>query len=73
MANRLPGPGTIFLGQSMRFLAPVHPGDTVTATLTVLDVDYVKNKVRIETVCTVGDKRVVEGEALVLAPPRPKE
>ena len=73
LANRLPGPGTIFLAQNMKFLAPVHPGDTVTATLTVLEVDYVKNKVRIETVCTVGEKRVVEGEALVLAPARPKE
>lgn len=71
LANRLPGPGTIFLQQSLKFLAPVHPGNTVTATLRVLEVNRDKNKVRIETVCTVGEKRVIEGEALVLSPARP--
>lgn len=71
LANRLPGPGTIFLSQTVKFLAPVHPGDTVTATLRVLEVNREKNKVRVETVCTVRDKRVIEGEALVLSPARP--
>jgi 3-hydroxybutyryl-CoA dehydratase len=72
LANRLPGPGTIFLGQTLKFLAPVHPGETVTATLRVLEVNREKNKVRLETVCTVGDRRVIEGEALVLSPSRPQ-
>lgn len=71
LANRLPGPGTIFLGQTLKFLAPVHPGDTVTADLRVIEIDSVKNKVRIETVCRVGDRRVIEGEALVLSTARP--
>jgi 3-hydroxybutyryl-CoA dehydratase len=71
LANRLPGPGTIFLSQTLKFLAPVHPGNTVTATLRVLEVNREKNKVRIETYCSVGEKRVIEGEALVLSPARP--
>ena len=71
LANRLPGPGTIFLAQTLKFLAPVHPGETVTATLRVLEVNREKNKVRVETVCTVGERRVIEGEALVLSPARP--
>lgn len=72
LANRLPGPGTIFLGQTMKFLAPVHPGDTVRAELEVLEVDYEKNKVKIKTQCFVGDKIVIDGEALILSPSRPK-
>ncbi len=66
LANRLPGPGTIFLTQTMKFLAPVHPGDTITATVTVLEVFPEKNRVRLETVCSVGGRRVLDGEALVM-------
>ncbi len=72
LANRLPGPGTIFLNQTMRFLAPVHPGDTVTATVTVLEILKEKNRVKLETVCTVGGRRVLEGEALVLSVAKPE-
>lgn len=70
LANRLPGPGTIFLSQNMSFKAPVHPGETVVAHLEVIEVDYVKSKVKIKTTCYVGSTIVVEGEALVLAPRR---
>ena len=71
LANRLPGPGTIFLSQSMKFLAPVHPGETLTAKVTVLEVIKEKNRVRLETVCTVGGKEVLTGEAMVLSVAKP--
>ena len=72
LANRLPGPGTIFLSQTLKFLAPVHPGETITATVTVLEVIKEKNRVRLETVCSVAGKKVLEGEALVASVPRPE-
>jgi 3-hydroxybutyryl-CoA dehydratase len=71
LANRLPGPGTIFLSQSMRFLAPVHPGETVTATVTVIEINAEKNRVKLETICSVAGKQVLVGEALVTSVPRP--
>ncbi len=71
LANRLPGPGTIFLSQSMKFLAPVHPGQTITAKVTVTEITPEKNRVRLETICTVEGKRVLEGEAVVLSVAKP--
>ena len=71
LANQLPGPGTIYLSQTLRFKAPVRPGDTVKATLTVKEVIAEKNRVTLDTVCTVGDTVVIEGECLVMPPKRP--
>ena len=66
IAGRLPGPGTIYLGQNLKFKAPVRPGDTVKATLTITDLVPEKRRVTLSTVCTVGDKVVIDGEALVM-------
>ena len=66
VANRLPGPGTIYLGQQLRFKAPVKPGDTVHATVTVKSIDLARARAELETVCRVGGKVVIEGEALVM-------
>lgn len=66
LANKLPGPGTVYLGQTLRFKAPVRPGDTVTATVTVKEVIVEKKRAVLETVCTVAGKAVVEGEATVM-------
>jgi 3-hydroxybutyryl-CoA dehydratase len=66
VANRLPGPGTIYLGQQMRFKAPVKPGDTVHATVTVKSIDLVKARAELETICRVNGKVVIDGEALVM-------
>jgi 3-hydroxybutyryl-CoA dehydratase len=71
LANRLPGPGAIQLGQTLAFRAPVRPGDTVTATVTVKSVAAEKRRIVLETVCRVGDLTVIEGEATMLAPGRP--
>lgn len=70
VANRLPGPGTIYLGQQMRFRAPVRPGDTVHATVTVQQVDAAKARAILGTVCRVGSTVVIEGEAQVMTTSR---
>lgn len=66
IAGRLPGPGTVYLGQNMRFKAPVRPGDTVRATVTVKELSAEKRRVTLTTVCTVGDRIVIDGDALVM-------
>ena len=66
VANRLPGPGTIYLGQQLRFRAPVRPGDTVHATVTVKSVDLAKSRAVLDTVCRVDGKVVIDGEATVM-------
>jgi len=66
LANKLPGPGTIYLGQTLKFKAPVRAGDTVTATATVREVFVDRKRVVLDTVCTVGGKAVLEGEATML-------
>lgn len=66
VATRLPGPGTVYLGQQMKFRAPVRPGDTVHATVTVLSVDMAKARAVLSTVCLVKDTVVIEGEATVM-------
>lgn len=70
VANRLPGPGTVYLGQQMRFKAPVRPGDTVHACVTVVSVDVAKARAVLSTVCRVKDTVVIEGEATVMTTSR---
>lgn len=70
LGNQLPGPGTVYLGQSLRFRRPVKLGDTVDATVTVKSVDKDKNRVELECVCCVGGKPVLLGDATVMAPIR---
>ena len=66
LANDLPGPGSIYLGQTLKFIMPVFPGDTVTATVEVLSVRPDKPIVTLSTVCTnQNDEVVLEGEAVV--------
>ena len=64
----LPGHGTVYLGQSLKFLAPVRPGDDLTATVKVTAIDHARRRVTLETLCAVGNTVVVKGEALVMAP-----
>jgi 3-hydroxybutyryl-CoA dehydratase len=70
LGAKMPGPGSIYLSQSLRFKAPVRPGDTVRARATVKAIDAAKKRVTLETVCTVAGKTVIEGEALVMVPSR---
>ena len=68
IGEQLPGHGTVYLGQSLRFLAPVRPGDMVTAEVEVTAIDYKKRKVTLDTRCLVDGRKVLAGEAVVLAP-----
>ena len=72
LGNRLPGPGVIYMNQSLRFRAPVRPGDTVHARVTVKEVIAEKCRVVLDTVCTVGDKVVIDGEATLMPTSRQK-
>ena|SRR5687768_2980559 len=66
IAGHLPGPGSIYLGQTLKFTAPVRFGDTVTTTVEVLEL-LSKNRVRLSTTCRNQDgQTVLEGEATVL-------
>jgi len=69
LGTRFPGPGTIYLGQSLKFLKPVHIGDTLTVTVTVKSLDADKHRLILDTRCVdqEGDV-VIEGEAEVMAP-----
>ena len=68
LGTRLPGPGAIYLSQTLNFKAPVKIGDTVVATCTVTDVNAEKKRVTFSTVCTVGDTVVVDGESMMMVP-----
>jgi 3-hydroxybutyryl-CoA dehydratase len=72
LGMKMPGPGSIFISLTTRFKAPVRIGDTVTATCTVKEVLAEKRRVSFDCNCKVGDTVVVEGEAVVMPPPRPK-
>jgi 3-hydroxybutyryl-CoA dehydratase len=66
LGTRLPGPGSIYLGQQLHFRAPVRPGDTVNTTVTVKSVDLQKERVILDTVCRVDPTVVIDGEANVM-------
>ena len=70
VGTRLPGNGTIYLSQSTKFKAPVKLGETVTARVTVTELDPAKKRVKFATECLVKGKVVLEGESLVIAPSR---
>jgi 3-hydroxybutyryl-CoA dehydratase len=69
IAAKLPGPGSIYLSQNLKFRAPVRIGDTVEARVTVTELQP-KGRVALKTVCTVGDAVVIDGDALVMVPRR---
>lgn len=70
IGEQLPGHGTVYMGQTLKFLGPVRPGDMVYAEVKVIDIDHAKRRVTLETHCSVDGKKVLIGEAKVLAPSR---
>lgn len=70
IGTRLPGPGAIYLSQTLRFLAPVRIGDTVEASVEVVELSEKGNRAKLRCECRVGETLVLEGEALVKAPSR---
>ncbi|MCG8359858.1 MAG: MaoC family dehydratase [Kiloniellales bacterium] len=73
LGTRLPGPGCIYLSQSLNFLSAVRIGDTVIARATITGVDPEKRRVSLQTVCSVDDRVAVEGEAMLMVASRPVE
>ena len=70
LANHLPGAGTIYLSQTLKFKAPVKIGDTVVARCTIKELNAEKRKAKFDTICTVRGKVVLEGEADIMVPAR---
>ncbi len=70
LGTRLPGPGTIYMGQELRFTKPVCFGDTITATVTVAELIPEKNRAKLETICTNQDGEVVISGVATVMPPK---
>lgn len=70
LGTKLPGPGCIYVSQSLKFKAPVRVGDTVVAKVEVTGTVPEKRFVTFRTTCYVGDKRVVDGEATLMVDAR---
>lgn len=70
IGEQLPGHGTVYLSQTLRFLGPVRPGDSVRAEVRVEAIDLARRRVTLATSASVGNTVVLKGEALVLAPSR---
>ncbi len=68
IGTRLPGPGCIYLSQTLKFLAPVRPGDTVMACATVEELMPERARARLRTTCVIGERLVLDGEALIKVP-----
>ena len=70
IGEQLPGHGTIYMSQNLKFLAPVRPGELVHAEVKVVDIVIDKRRVKLDCRCEVNGKNVLVGEAMVLAPSR---
>ncbi|MGC9324758.1 MAG: MaoC family dehydratase [Desulfomonilia bacterium] len=69
---KLPGPGTIYMSQELKFLAPVRIGDTITAHVEVSEINSEKNRIRLTTYCmNQNGEKVLEGDAMVSPPKKP--
>jgi 3-hydroxybutyryl-CoA dehydratase len=73
IGTRLPGPGAIYMTQSLKFLAPVRIGDTVDASVEIVALSEKGRRATLACQCRVGDTLVMEGEAVVKVPARPAD
>ena len=73
IGTRLPGPGAIYISQTLRFLAPVKIGDTVAATVEVVNLSEPRLRAELLCKCNVGNTVVLEGEAIVKVPRRQQD
>jgi 3-hydroxybutyryl-CoA dehydratase len=71
IGTRMPGPGAIYMSQTLKFLAPVRIGDTVEASVEIIELSDKGNRAKLLCQCRVGETLVLEGEALVKIPARP--
>ncbi len=70
IGTKLPGPGSIYLKQSLNFRAPVRAGDTVRARVNITEVNAEKRRIVMDTVATIGEQIVLDGEATIMVPSR---
>ena len=70
IGTKLPGPGSVYISQTMEFKAPVLIGETITAVATITAIDERRRRVTLKTQCLNGDKVVIDGEATILVPSR---
>jgi 3-hydroxybutyryl-CoA dehydratase len=70
IAEQLPGHGTVYLSQSLKFIRPVLPGQVVISSVIVSHIEYSNRRVTLDCECKVDEKVVLAGEAIVLAPSR---
>ena len=68
IGTKLPGPGCLYVGQTLRFKAPVYVGETVYARAAVIALIAEKRRAKLQTQCLVRDKVVLDGEAVVQLP-----
>ena len=74
IGTKLPGTGSIYIKQTLSFLAPVRIGDTITARVEVIEIMDEKNRVRLKTVCVNQEgTQVLDGEAVISPPKSPKK
>ena len=73
IGTRLPGPGAIYVSQTLRFLAPVKIGDTVDAIVEVTELNDKRQRANLHCQCKIGDTVVLEGEAIVKVPRRDQD
>src|SRR5271154_4938137 len=69
---RLPGPGAVYISQTLNFLGPVKIGDVIDVAVEVIDLTEKGRRVRLRCECRVGGKLVLDGEGLLSVPPKPK-
>jgi 3-hydroxybutyryl-CoA dehydratase len=73
LGNKLPGPGTVYVRQELNFLAPVRIGDTITASVEIMEIMTEAKRVRVRTTCVNQEGlQVLDGEAIVSPPKKPK-
>ena len=73
VGTRLPGPGSAYMGQELKFIKPVHIGDTVTARVTVTGIDHEKQRVYLDGECFVAGALVAAGQGVVWVPRRERK
>lgn len=71
IGTKLPGPGSLYVSQSLNFKAPVRIGETVTARVEIVEIDSTRRRVRLKTECLSGTTVVIDGEAIIMTPRRP--
>ncbi|CAN7483528.1 MaoC family dehydratase [Phenylobacterium sp. LjRoot219] len=71
IGTKLPGPGAVYLSQSLKFRRPVRLGDEVTTRVTVKELDVRRGHATLKTICEVAGKTVADGEAWIMVPRRP--